>query len=192
MAIYGHARRFGLSDTLLKRVIFSSLLVLCLGFAILASSSVAVANDQIEYQVKVAFIYNFIAFTQWPDNTAKTINLCVYGENHFGDAINKLQGRPVNSRRIKVEHINDSKKLKACQAIFFSKSIGNNLPNILKELQDKPVLTLANNMDAISQGVAINMSIANEKIVFEINLEAARRSGLDISSKLLQLAARVH
>ena len=38
----------------------------------------------------------------------------------------------------------------------------------------------------------INMNLINEKIVFEINLGNARKSGLDISSKLLQLAVKVH
>ena len=50
----------------------------------------------------------------------------------------------------------------------------------------------SHNPNGISMGVAINMNLVSEKIVFEINLAAARKAGLDISSKLLQLAVKVH
>ena len=70
--------------------------------------------------------------------------------------------------------------------------MSNNLSSTLVDLQDKSILTLTDSPNAISQGIVINMNVINEKIVFEINLAAARKSGLDISSKLLQLAVKVH
>ncbi|MEI2657339.1 MAG: YfiR family protein [Nitrosomonas sp.] len=146
----------------------------------------------LEYQVKAAFIYNFIAFTQWPDNIDETINLCIYGKDYFGGEIDKLQSRVVNKRHIKIVRVNNLKELARCQVIFFSKSINNHLSTILSDLQNKPILTLADNPHAFSEGIVINMNLSNEKIVFEINLGAARKSGLDISSKLLQLAVKVH
>lgn len=178
--------------TFVKRGICNTLLALCLGLCLPTSQSVAMADELIEYQVKAAFIYNFIAFTQWPDSTGEMINLCVYGEDYFGNEIDKLQNRSVNKRHIKVERINHVEKLKRCQVIFFSKPVSSNLSGVLSELQNQPVLTLADRPDAISQGVIINMNLINEKIVFEINLGFARKSGLDISSKLLQLAVKVH
>ncbi|MDP2225540.1 YfiR family protein [Nitrosomonas sp.] len=156
------------------------------------SHSAAMADKIIEYQVKAAFIYNFIAFTHWPDSTSQTINLCIYGEDYFGQEIDKLQNRSINNRHIKVARIADLDQLKACQVIFFSKSVSGQLLSILNDLQNEPILTLADSPNATAQGIAINMSLVNEKIVFEINLTKARASGLDISSKLLQLAVKVH
>ena len=96
------------------------------------------------------------------------------------------------TRSIKVLRIEDAGQLKQCRVIFFSKSAGDNLTGILSSLSAAPILTLADNPGAISQGIAINMNLVNEKIVFEINLGIARKHGLDISSKLLQLATKVH
>ncbi len=192
MRIQEHILLLRFTNTLLKRSMFNLILVSCLSFTMLASQSVAIADNQIEYQVKAAFIYNFIAFTRWPERADENVNLCIYGESVFSDEIDKLHNRPVNNRSIRVAHIKDDKQLKACQVIFFSESVSNDLSSILMELQDKPILTLADSLDAASQGVAINMSIANEKIVFEINLGNARKSGLNISSKLLQLAVHVY
>ncbi|MBX3615885.1 MAG: YfiR family protein [Nitrosomonas sp.] len=146
----------------------------------------------LEYQVKAAFIYNFIAFTQWPENTDPVINLCLYGVDYFGQEIDKLQNRAVGTQSIKVMHINSINQLQQCQVIFFSKSTDNALASIVNSLQNRPILTLADTPNAISRGIIINMNLINEKIVFEINLANARKSGLDISSKLLQLATKVH
>ena len=184
-------RLFSLSDKFVKRS-FCFILASYLGFCLPVSHSVAKADNMIEYQVKAAFIYNFVAFTHWPDSTGQTINLCVYGEDYFGDEIDKLQSRPINKRHIQVMRIADPGKLKECQAIFFSKSVSSHLSNILSDLQNEPILTFADSPSATAQGVAINMSLINEKIVFEINLIRVRGSGLDISSKLLQLAVKVH
>ena len=185
-------RLFKRSDTFVKRSICTILLALYWGFCLPVFHSVAMADEIIEYQVKAAFIYNFIAFTHCPDSTSQTINLCIYGEDYFGQEIDKLQNRSVNNRHIKVTRIADFDQLKACQAIFFSKSVSSQLSSILTNLQNEPILTLADSQNAAAQGVAITMSLINEKIVFAINLAKVRASGLDISSKLLQLAVKVH
>jgi hypothetical protein len=180
-----------------KQRLFSCLSALSLGYSLLLFQSIAIANEigageMIEYKVKAAFIYNFIAFTQWPENTDQTINLCIYGEDYFGDRIDKLQDKPVNNRYIKIMRMNSFAKLKECQVVFFSKSVKDNLPRILSDLRNTPILTLADSPDVARQGIIINMNLLNEKIVFEVDLEAARNSGLNLSSKLLQLAIRVH
>ncbi|TXI29346.1 MAG: YfiR family protein [Nitrosomonas oligotropha] len=180
------------SGTIVKRCVYGFILALGLGYGLPVTHSTAKADSIVEYQVKAAFIYNFIAFTQWPENVGQTINLCVYGEDFFGSEIDKLQNKPVDKRHIKVARIDNPEKLTGCQVIFFSKSVSSNLSNLLSSLPGQPILTLADNPNAISQGVIINMNLVNEKIVFEINLGIARKSGLDISSKLLQLAAKVH
>ena len=185
-------RLFRPPDDFLKRSVGHCLLAFWLSLGVPIAQPVAMADDMLEYQVKAAFIYNFIVFTQWPENTSGTIQLCVYGEDYFGHEIDKLHNRSVGKRYIQVARIQSAEKLAQCQAIFFSKSVSNNLSSILIDLQDKSILTLTDNPNAISPGIIINMNVINDKIVFEINLAVARRSGLDISSKLLQLAVKVH
>lgn len=192
MPLFNRLLRLSDTFTFVKRSFYHFLFALYLGFCLPVSHSVAMADSIIEYQVKAAFIYNFIAFTHWPDNASQTINLCVYGEDYFGKEIDKLESRSINKRHIKVTRIDDVEKLKACQVIFFSKSVSSHLSSLLSELQNEPILMLADSPNATAQGIAINMSLINEKIVFEINLARVRRSGLDISSKLLQLAVKVH
>lgn len=176
----------------MKRSICRCLLALCLGFCLPISHSIARADSILEYQVKAAFIYNFIAFTQWSSDAGSEVNLCLYGEDYFGHEIDKLQGKTVGTRSIRVSRISNPEQLDQCQAIFFTKSVNDNLTELMRHLTGKPILTLADSPSAVSKGIAINMSLVNEKVVFEINLGIARKTGLDISSKLLQLAVKVH
>ncbi|WP_293005443.1 YfiR family protein [Nitrosomonas sp.] len=185
-------RLFRLPCTLISRCVCYIILALWLGYGLPISHSVAKADNILEYQVKAAFIYNFIAFTDWPKSTNNIIHLCIYGEDYFGNEIDKLQNRSVDKRTIKVLRISNPERLEDCQAIFFSNSGSYNLSSILSTLQNNPILTLADSSNAISHGVIINMNLVNEKIVFEINLAIARKSGLDFSSKLLQLATKVY
>lgn len=175
-----------------KRSIHRWLLAVLLIISQPFTSPLAHADEMLEYQVKAAFIYNFIAFTQWPESTEPAINLCLYGEDYFGQEIDKLQNKSVGTRSIKVVRIRNSDQLLKCQVIFFSKSVNNTMADIISNLESNPILMLADSPNAISQGVTINMSLVNEKIVFEINLGIARKAGLDISSKLLQLAVKVY
>ena len=172
----------------IRRWLLAVLLIISQPF----TSPLAHADEMLEYQVKAAFIYNFIAFTQWPESAEPAINLCLYGEDYFGHEIDKLQNRSVGTRSIKVVRIRNSDQLPKCQVIFFSKSVNNTMADIISNLESNPILMLADSPNAISQGVTINMSLVNEKIVFEINLGIARKAGLDISSKLLQLAVKVY
>lgn len=159
-------------------------------FQLQASSD---TRDQIdEYRVKAAFIFNFIAFTQWPDSNDQILNLCIYGRDYFGEEIDRLQTRTVNNYTIKVTRLVDIESIQGCQVLFVSKSVINNLSDILSRIHKKPILTIADSQGAASQGVIINMNLVQNKIKFEINLEAARSHDLHISSKLLQLATKIH
>jgi hypothetical protein len=58
-------------------------------------------------------------------------------------------------------------------------------------LRGRVTLTVADSPDAAQHGVALNMSVAKNKVSFEANLPAARDAGLNLSSKLLRLATQV-
>ena len=62
---------------------------------------------------------------------------------------------------------------------------------ILKRVADRPVLTITQDPDGPALGAVINFYMQGGRLKLEVGLEAARRAGLSISSRLLQLA-RIH
>jgi hypothetical protein len=153
--------------------------------------SPAWADNSDEYRLKLAFLYNFVSFTEWPATVGNTLNVCVYGQDSFGDDLDKLQGRSVAGHTLTVRRTISLEALANCQVVFIARPAINNLPRVLDSLRGKPVLTVADSPGANRQGVMLNMGMAQNRIQFEANLAGARDNGLVLSSKLLRLATEV-
>lgn len=169
----------------------SSLRILAGLFFLLSCTSHAAADNPDEYRLKAAYLYNFIAFTEWPAGVANTLTLCVYGPDPFGEELDKLRGKNVAGRSLVVRRVNSVDSLGSCQAVFVARPVIGNLARVLDNLSGSPVLIVADSPGAARQGAAINMSAEQSKVKFEANLSAARRNGLNLSSKLLRLASEV-
>lgn len=149
------------------------------------------AEEVPEYRVKAAFVYNFVAFVDWPADTGSTLNLCILGSDPFGKEIDVLQGKAAAGRTIMVSRRAAGESLKSCQLVFIAASVIDNLPRLLDNVRGQPLLTLADSPGAMQRGVALNLNVHQGKVSFEANLQAARSAGLNISSKLLRLATEV-
>jgi len=168
------------------------LLGLVLGTALHSHSAKAIIQED-EYQVKAAFIYNFIAFTQWPDYVEpETFNVCVYGVDYFQKEIDALEEKKVNDLAIQIKRIHQLNEIAQCQVLFISRSHNEKIPAILDKIREQPILTIADSLYAAALGVMINMHLEQNKVKFEVNLKSARIAGLNISSRLLQLATQVY
>jgi hypothetical protein len=143
-----------------------------------------------ERKIKVAFMYNFMRFTEWPESVGNTLTLCVRGPDPFGATLDTVEGKAVGTRTLTVQRRgNDS--LTGCQAVFISAAAQGTQAQTLAELRGKPVLTIADSPGAARQGVNLNMAVAQSKVTFEANLQTARAAQLKLSSQLLRLATEV-
>jgi len=149
------------------------------------------AAETSEYRLKVAFLYNFIAYTRWPEQSFDRLTICIHGDDPFGDNVQHLRSNKVNGTDLVVQYTKHVSEFSDCQAIFISRSAWGNLESILIHLKNKPVLTISDDINAARQGVMINMMITEDKINFNVNLNAARNANLEISAQLLRLAKEV-
>lgn len=148
-------------------------------------------NAADEREVKVAFIYNFVLFAEWPGEVGGTLRLCLYGADRFGQALDVLQGRLANARVIELHRRQKGQSLKDCQLAYLSDPLNTDSLRLLEELRGLPVLTVADSPGAAHIGVALNMVEANGRMGFEVNLYSVRAARIKISSKLLHLAREV-
>lgn len=180
-------------------LILSSTLVrsACLAAAVLlgalapGSAAAQATGNSTETALKVAFIYNFTLFTEWPSDIGDTLNLCVVGQDTLGSALDALQGKVAGGRTLALQRKNLNESLAKCQVVFMTPSAMAYLPRLLEGLADSPTLTIADSPGAVSRGVALNMNVVNNKVTFEANLQAVRGARLNLSSKLLRLATGV-
>ena len=156
-------------------------------------ASPALAADQTaEYRLKAAFLYNFTTYTDWPPEVGGTLAICVYGRSPFGAELNALNGKVSDGRVITVQQIEEGATLARCQVVFITASAIAHLPDVLNTVRSHAVLTIADSPGAARAGAMINMFALQDRIRFEVNLQAARAEGLRIDPKLLQLAVKVY
>lgn len=146
-----------------------------------------------EEAVKAAFVYNFTKFVEWPEAalpaTGSALTLCVFGSRPLSGRLEGLQGKPTQGRTIRVVVAPEARD--QCQLVFIGQTDAHGLRAVLQPLSGRPVLTVGDHDDFIGLGGIIGLKLSAGRIRFDINLQAARASGLHINSQLLQLADRV-
>lgn len=169
------------------------ILVAAFGLALGAAAGANAQEPQPrEYEVKAAFLYNFTRFVHWPpevfNSHPNVITVGVLGNNPFGEALRSLEGKVAKGRKLTVLSFRTVQEVKPCHVLFISESEKNRLSQALKAVGDSSVLTVSEVKGFTEQGGIINFHLKSGRIGFEINVKAAERAGLKISSKLLNLA----
>ncbi len=77
--------------------------------------------------------------------------------------------------------------LEPCQILFVSPSEDKRLAQILRRLRGASVLTVGETRDFAVRGGVIGLLVSEGRVRFEINVAAAERASLRVSSKLLRL-----
>jgi len=146
-----------------------------------------------EYQIKAAFLYNFAKFVEWPATALRDpgapIIVAVLGEDPFGaDLEQTLNGKSAGGRRVLVRRFKGVRDLEFCHILFISPSEKEHLRETLRALKNSNILTVGESDGFARLGGMINFIPEENRVRFEINIDAADRAGLKISSKLLKLA----
>lgn len=172
----------------------------------LAAETQTISETNREYQIKAAFLYNFIKFVDWPGekpDSNEPIIIGVIGKNPFDGAFEPIKDKPVKDRKVVIKffeglsQIDKSKKnlqtkaIKECNLLFICSSEKENLKETLDLLKGYSVLTVADMPGFLEAGGIVNFIIEENKIGFEINTAAAKQANLEIRSNLLRLAKRV-
>ena len=150
------------------------------------------AEQPSEYRLKVAFLYNFSTYTEWPSLPDQVLNLCIYGKDPFGENLQHLQHKKAHEHEIVIRHTRNTEDLPSCQIVFITRSSIDNLSDIVKQLDEMPILTIADTPGASQQGVILNMAIKEGKATFEANVAIAKRNRLKLSSQLLRFATEIY
>jgi YfiR/HmsC-like len=149
-----------------------------------------------EYHVKAAFLFHFVQLVEWPADSlgdeTNPVTLCIPGEDPFdGDLEGTLAGKSVGTRPLRVRHLKAAEDFQGCQVIFVSRHDAARFGQVLAELKEGPILTVGESDGFVQQGGMIGFCLVENKVRFEINVQAAERAKLKISSRLLLLAKTV-
>ncbi|MGC2670251.1 MAG: YfiR family protein [Candidatus Acidiferrum sp.] len=143
--------------------------------------------------MKAAILYNLSRFVEWPplsyaDSHAPTV-LCILGQDPFGNSLETLgQKQDTNGRPVSIRQLKNENGIRDCHVLYVSTSERKTVAQIFTRLKGSSVLTVGEMSQFAMQGGVIQFTLEDKQVHFEINLDAASRMALKISSRLLVLA----
>lgn len=147
-----------------------------------------------QYDIEAVYLYQFGKFVQWPAQTgpADVFPICVLGRDPFGRTLDStIAGEKIGSTPLRADRIEDSDDVKHCRILYISPSEDARLDAILAKVGSSSVLTVSDLPDFEAHGGMIQFIVEDNRVRFEINVTVASKSGLNISSQLLKVAAEV-
>lgn len=143
-----------------------------------------------EADLRAAIVFNFAQFTRWPGDPPAPkapFTMCYAGDD-VGRAFSQLSTRMLNNRPVEARRVPAEGPYAGCGLMYWSEG---RAPRLLTAPAGTALLTVGSGGDFLQRGGMIQLQVENARLVFSVNVEAARASGLQISSKLLRLARSV-
>jgi hypothetical protein len=154
------------------------------------------AQSVSDTQVKAAYLYNFAKFVEWPadafPDASSPFVIGVVGNDPFGVTLDQtIKGKTANGRPIAVRRFKLGQDLRACHILFVGVSDRRQMAAVMLNLNQASVLTVGDMESFNQEGGIIRFLLDGDKVRFQVNVRAAERAQLKISSKLLSLGKQV-
>ena len=146
-----------------------------------------------EPQVKALFLFNFAKYVEWPaeafSGPSAPITIGIVGDSPCAEYLQKtIEGKTVSERPIVFKLVEKTADMERCQILFIGESEKKRLEEVLAQLKGQPVLTVGESEQFAQRNGMIGFVKREGRVRLAINLAAARRAKLEISSKLLSVA----
>ncbi len=164
--------------------------------AIAALPCVARAQARSERELRAAYLFNFLRFTEWPEaafaGPAAPIQMCVLGSaDPFDNALAAFDGRAIGERTLRVRQGLAPAAAADCHLVYVADADAARLTTLRQTAAALPMLIVGESEALLDRGATIAFRPSERRLGFVVNLAAARRQELKLSSQLLRLAAEV-
>ncbi len=163
--------------------------------ALMLAPGPAAAQKSLEYAVKANYLVKFAAFVEWPPSAfaaaASPVIVCVVGRDPFGAVIDRAAAaHSVGGRSVAVRRLDRVDARSGCHIAYLGDPTAQTTAQTLQALAAAPVLTVTDSDHSRQRGM-VHFALADSRVRFHMDAEAAQRARLSISSRLLSLALSV-
>ena len=141
-------------------------------------------------ELKASFLINFARLSDWPNPPAGApLTLCVLGDDRVADALsNGVRGQRIGSRPLTMSKVTADSPIGACQLLFVGGQELRASAPLLDAIRLQPILTVSDGAGFSQSTGMIELFVDAGRMQFAINLEAVKRAGVRLSSRLLGLS----
>ena len=171
----------------------------CMGLAGLGAQASAQpgSSASLERSVKAAFLYKFLGYAEFPAasfaDAATPLTIGVAGADELAAELARVvAGRTVQSRTVVVKTLHEGEAPLGVHLLFVGGNDSGRLRGMLKAGVPPRMLIVTESENGLQNGSVINFKIVEERVRFDVSLEAADRNSVKLSSRLLTVANHVH
>jgi hypothetical protein len=184
----------------MTRLLASALAIVCGVLIVSAGGSATAAQSASESALKAAFLYNFARFTEWPAEeleAAAPLDICLTDVSVAEALEPMIAGKSVGDHLLVVTRLRPDGTprdggarggLRACEMLYLGRLDLKASHAVLMTLAGQSVFSVSDVNGFAQAGGVARFFVDGANLRFEINMLAARRSRLEISAKLLQIA----
>jgi hypothetical protein len=163
-----------------------------------ARQSEAGANGALlERSVKAAFLYKFLGYAEFPpaafSDPAAPVVIGIVGADELAGELSRIvAGRSVNQRSVQVKVLREGEPVSGVHLLFIGGDDGARVRSVLKSFGPGPMLVVTEAATGLQNGSVINFKVIEQRVRFDVSLEAADKHSVKLSSRLLTVANQVH
>jgi YfiR/HmsC-like len=159
------------------------------------------ASDQIvnteEFMGKAVFLQKFAQFINWPEESnisdlSKPFIIGIIGSEEMRRELTEIYSKvKIKKKRVEVIMINGADEIPKCQLLYILKPEKVDFKEVLNVANKNPVLTVSSDKGYAQKGIHISMYKKREKVKFEVNQGAIKKSPLSAAYILYSSATKV-
>ena len=151
------------------------------------------ASASLERSVKAAFLYKFLGYTDYPPlafaDPAAPLLIGVYGADEMAAELLRIVARRrVQGRAMQVRVVREGEPLAGLHLLFVGGGDAARLRSLLTAGPHGAMLVVSEAENGLENGSVINFKVVEDRVRFDVSLEAADKNGIKLSSRLLTVA----
>lgn len=155
------------------------------------------ATEISQQQVEAAYLYKFGGYITWPDNTFAApdspIVIGVAQADALAEELTALvAGHTIGNRPVVVRRIRDGGPLTGVHILFIGDSKSAEANGLIEASRGQPILVVTEGADGLAEGGAVSFVVVDDRVRFDVSLDAVQQNGLKLSALLLSVAHTVN
>jgi hypothetical protein len=149
-----------------------------------------------EERVEAAYLHKFLNYADWPPSSFPRTDtpyvIGVAGDDAVADELAHIAaGRSVNNRGVIVKRLLPGDSVNDLHMLFVGPAERARQVQWLRQAKGRPILTVTAFDGALEQGAIINFRTVDDRVRFEVSVDAAEQNDIRLSSRLFTVATNV-
>lgn len=149
----------------------------------------AQASRPPDYQAQAVYLYNLAKFVRWPEAQHDSVTVCVAGPEGYLNALKQVAVNEEDAEPFEVRGVERTEQASGCDILLIESK--EHTDEWLAACDGKPELTVSDQSDFLDRGGMIQLTPAEDRVRFSVDLRPVTNSGLSLSSELLKVATTI-